>query len=169
MGPTEEVQCPPVEACTPPCKLSFDEMDDANLSDQSERVKCAKCDCLQQTSVNTLQAIQTESANSTSSTNIPCDKQPCTPSKQPDSEPNGGGDAGRWAKSARVHQVKSSPKATKRCPDIACEYPCYIYRVSAADCPRCSCPSKPDKATPSKVHKFVASSLLIQNGSLIAH
>jgi len=156
----QDGQCPRVDTCNDPCKLVIVDMADA--SEQSESVKCPKCEC------ETLPTTEASSSNRTNKSIVCGTKQLCSQSdgsnpnvdeSQPNKSMKPKGDLGH------TDPVKLPSKPTvprKRCPDIACGYPCYIYKVGL-DCPRCACPGKMDqKSLLNK--KFVATSnLSIQN------
>ena len=176
MNNADDVKCPPIKSCKDPCNLVLEEVGVGSYSEQSERTKCPTCKC-KPASINTIQHTDANQTNHTlSSTACGNTKLPCARSNDEmtyDQEMSQ--DFDRWGKSIHDHKAATTndvlkPKLTKRCPDVACEYPCYIYKVTVGDCPRCSCPASKDSQNESaankKIQKFVTSNgLVIQDGN----
>lgn len=175
-----ETECPPVGSCLEPCKLITEEVPETG--EQSESQRCPKCQCAK------VDTARQEPADNGAG---PCDnsKVPCARTNDDSAHPEKASlntvsitDAhqDRWGKSTKtetesppveqdVRTLKLRP-LRRRCPDVFCAFPCYIYRVGPGDCPRCSCPvdepSSSVGASESKVqYKFVTSSgLTVQDG-----
>lgn len=133
------VKCPPVDVCKYPCKLFLDgvhikgdDYDTSNLNIADHRCPECRCDFSEEepgkrneTDIedSSSERISTFSLNAT----------------QPD-------------RLGKFEKVLVEPDG-RRCPAIACEYPCYIYRVNENECPKCSCSSN-KKFTPSNKIKI---------------
>ncbi|KAI2811502.1 hypothetical protein RDWZM_003714 [Blomia tropicalis] len=137
---------PLMENCSERCRLVFDEMVARNNDDEHSEptiTKCPRCQCEMEHDSTKLMG---RADNSETMDTI-------------NQESN------KWNKPLD----RPNYRAKGHCPDVECEFPCYIYKVATADCPRCGCPvdssKKGDqqKMETTKVKSFVASKGMVVN------
>lgn len=107
-------------------------------ADQSEGVRCARCQC---PSAQQETLLPTEN-HINSAAKKPCEGELCgrLESEVDGEEEEEDKEREHWGKKLRA----PPSAAVSRCPPVDCHHPCFLYRVASGDCPRCLClPPKP--------------------------
>ena len=128
--------CPPIDMCKYPCKLFLNDVDyrfDSAPKSKDDKFvsKCpeCKCDLPEEQLVN-------KTCNGMCGANETLLKD--SASERSSSFQLNENKSKRLGKLEKLLLERNG----KRCPPVACEYPCYIYRIASGDCPQCSCSNK---------------------------